>query len=140
MSRPFVGNGKAPATSACRCSTRVAAIGNGACAGNHNDPWSSAEGRLESDGAVAHDIDFSLKNLRQDVVHHARGLGASGTGGTHTNAPYLLRGDSGSSAGLTHRLMVRLPSSGLSHANDVAWTCAYRGDQMAFCAQHASCL
>src|ERR1700719_424563 len=108
MSRSFVGNGKAPATSACRFSIRVAAIRNGACAGNDDDPRSSAEGGFERNGAVAHDIDLCLKNLRQDFVNQARGLGASGTRGTHTNAPYLLSGDSGSSAGLPHRLMQRL--------------------------------
>src|SRR3984893_18014282 len=105
MSRSFVGNGKTPAPSACGFSIRVAAIRNGACAGNHDDPWSSAEGGFEGNGAVAQDIDFSLKNLRQDLMTHARGLGPSGTRGTHTNAPYLLSGDSGSSAGLTHRQM-----------------------------------
>src|ERR1700704_1762460 len=105
MSRSLVGDGKAPATGACRSSIRVAAIGNRTCAGNHDDPWSSAEGGFQGNGAVAHDLDFSLKNLRQDFVNDARGLGASGTRGTHTNAPYLPSGDSGSSAGLTHRLM-----------------------------------
>ena len=43
MSRSFVGDGKAPATCTCRFSIRVAAIRNGACAGNHDDPWSGAE-------------------------------------------------------------------------------------------------
>src|SRR4029077_16279992 len=105
MSRSFVGNGKTPATSTCRCSIRVAAIRNGARAGNHDDPGSSTEGRFERNGAVAHDIDFSFKKFRQDFVNDARGLGASGTRGTRTNAPYLLWGDSGGSAGLSHRLM-----------------------------------
>src|SRR5882762_1423280 len=105
MSRSFVGNGTTPAPSPCRCSIRVAAIRNGARAGNHDDPWSSTEGGCQSNGAVAHDIDFSFKNFRQDFVNDARGLRASGTRGTRTNAPYLLSGDSGGSAGLTHRLM-----------------------------------
>src|SRR5260370_29135075 len=105
MGRSFVGNGEAPATGTCRSSIPVAAIGNRAGAGNHDDPWSSAEGGFEGNRAVAHDFDFSLKNLRQNIVNVARGLGASGPGGTPTDARHLLSGDSGSSAGLTHRLM-----------------------------------
>lgn len=120
VSGAFIGDGESPASGARGVALRIAAVGDGAGAGDDEDARTRAECGFQGDLHVADDVNWRRQDFGEDAANGFGNFGARGSGGADACMGHLRRGDSCGSAGLADGLMQGLAGLRFADAEDVA--------------------
>jgi hypothetical protein len=120
MRGAFISDGESPTASAGSSPPPVAAVSDGARAGNDNDTRASIEGSFERDLHIPNNVDGRRQYFGEKSAYTLGQLRPRGAGTSHARIRHLRRCDAGGGTRLAYRLLQRLAGLRFSHANHIA--------------------
>ena len=129
MRGTFVGDGVSPASSARSVAFAVAAVGDGAGAGDDEDAGTRTECGFQGYLHVTDDVNWRRQDFGEDAANCFGDLGTRGSGGADAGVDNLCGRDSCGGAGLADGLMQRLAGLGFADAENVAGSGGCSGEE-----------